>query len=555
MSDLEVAETGPAPWYDRVSDWFNSILIRESRQALKSKQFVATFLLLLAIAWVVSVFGLLNFGSALEFGAAGRDFFYYFYCALAFAAIVLVPFTAFRSLQAERDLNTYDLLSITSLKPRQIVWGKLLSISLQLLLFYSAITPFMAFASLLQGLNTGTAAVVLVATVLYSLLLSMAALMLSSFAKRRLLQGMFASMLLVGLFMKFVFVLNQAMFLLYFEMVSIADPLFWWAAGILATAIIAYFFLFQQITISQLTFESDNRSTGIRVVCTAHFWLVWLIVGLYCFSRETVPTQLAMMLLIAFSGLHWAIAGLVFTTEPDYLSRRVQREIPRNRLWRTLKAPFLPGGSRGMVLVTLHLVAFWWIVAACYSFDAMRPAGMSLGEYYTELFDLQSKVWVMPLRIAAAVACYAVIFLGIATLLARWGQRVSDEVNPAHIRVIVVLLFTAGVIFPLILRMADAIQENRYSIFDVTSPPITLDYLASSQPRTTVEWDWSSPRDSMQQLINQRGYGDVVIVLLLLTAGFCVFINSLSLLKSVFGLKPLLRPRSLHDEQAYDAKM
>lgn len=553
MSEADVSQREPVPWYDRVSDWFNSILIREARQALKSKQFVATFLLLLAIAWVVSVFGLLNFGSALEFGAAGRDFFYYFFCALAFAAIVLVPFTAFRSLQAERDLNTYDLLSITSLKPRQIVWGKLLSISLQLLLFYSAITPFMAFASLLQGFNTGTAAVVLIGTALYSAVLSMAALMLSAFAKRKFLQGLFASLLLIGLFFTYTGILGQAFRVVYFEVVAVGDPLFWWVAGILVTVFVAYFFLFQQIAVSQLTFESDNRSTGIRVVCTIHFWLAWSIVGIYCFARKTTPPEWVLLMLVGFSALHLAISGLVFTTEGDYLSRRVQREIPRNRLWRILKAPFLPGGSRGYLLALFHLAALWWIIVACQGLDAMRPPSMTVDEYYSSLLNLQSPVWNRTLQASTVIIGYVAIYLGIATLLSRWGQRVSNDVKPGHVRVIVVLMITAGVIFPLILRMAEAIQENRFSVFDITSPPMTMDYLMSRPPKRTMEWDWSSPRESVSELIRVRGFTDIVIVLIVLAACFLVVLNAWSLGKSVFGLKPLKRPRSNYDEPLPEA--
>ena len=41
-------EPEPVPWYDRISDRFNAILIKESRQSLKSRQFVATFMLVFA---------------------------------------------------------------------------------------------------------------------------------------------------------------------------------------------------------------------------------------------------------------------------------------------------------------------------------------------------------------------------------------------------------------------------------------------------------------------------------------------------------------------------
>ena len=137
----------------RLADFANPILVKETRQALKSRQFVATFMLLLVASWIVSSFLLLNAGDQLEYRAVGGLFFSAYYLVLAFAVLAIVPFTAFRSLQAERELNTYDLLSITAMSPRQMVWGKLLSAVVQSLIYYSAITPFIAFSSLLQGFD------------------------------------------------------------------------------------------------------------------------------------------------------------------------------------------------------------------------------------------------------------------------------------------------------------------------------------------------------------------------------------------------------------------
>jgi ABC-type Na+ efflux pump permease subunit len=60
--------------------------------------------------------------------------------------LVLIPFGCYRSLLAEREQTTFELLSITSLSPRQVIWGKLLSAGLQMFIFYSAIAPFVAAA-------------------------------------------------------------------------------------------------------------------------------------------------------------------------------------------------------------------------------------------------------------------------------------------------------------------------------------------------------------------------------------------------------------------------
>ena len=44
-------------WLEGLGDRFNPIVVKEVRQALKSRQFVGTFLLLLLAAWAGSIFG------------------------------------------------------------------------------------------------------------------------------------------------------------------------------------------------------------------------------------------------------------------------------------------------------------------------------------------------------------------------------------------------------------------------------------------------------------------------------------------------------------------
>ncbi len=142
-----------SPWLVRIVDWANPILVKELRQSLKSRQFVITFMLLLTVAWLVSVFGLLMFQTQVQYGPAGRYFFIGFYIALAVATLLIVPFGAYKSLQAERDFNTFEILSVSTITPQQIVRGRALSALVQCLIFYSAITPFMAFASTMQGFD------------------------------------------------------------------------------------------------------------------------------------------------------------------------------------------------------------------------------------------------------------------------------------------------------------------------------------------------------------------------------------------------------------------
>ena len=87
-------QTVPAklPLVERISDWFNPILVKETRQALKSRQFVATFLLMLLASWLIAVLGVVLMSPGLEHADRGGLFFMMFYIVLAFAVFLVVPF-------------------------------------------------------------------------------------------------------------------------------------------------------------------------------------------------------------------------------------------------------------------------------------------------------------------------------------------------------------------------------------------------------------------------------------------------------------------------------
>ena len=54
-----------------LGDWLNPILVKEARQALKSRQFVITFGLLLICGWVWSILGLAIIGPEAAYGVHG----------------------------------------------------------------------------------------------------------------------------------------------------------------------------------------------------------------------------------------------------------------------------------------------------------------------------------------------------------------------------------------------------------------------------------------------------------------------------------------------------
>src|SRR5262249_41441019 len=83
---------------ERLGDRFNPIVVKEVRQALKSRQFVATFLLLLLAAWAGSIFGVSFLGESIDYGSSAVAFYAGFLLALCTATLVIVPFSTFRSI-------------------------------------------------------------------------------------------------------------------------------------------------------------------------------------------------------------------------------------------------------------------------------------------------------------------------------------------------------------------------------------------------------------------------------------------------------------------------
>src|SRR5688572_426565 len=103
-----------APFWNRVDVWtvwgsefLNPILVKESRQALKSKQFAITFMLVLICGWVWSMFGVAWIGPSIYYGEHGATMFSGYYIIMALPMLIIVPFSAFRSLASEREDGTF----------------------------------------------------------------------------------------------------------------------------------------------------------------------------------------------------------------------------------------------------------------------------------------------------------------------------------------------------------------------------------------------------------------------------------------------------------------
>ena len=463
-------------WIDRGADALNPILIKEVRQSFRSKQFLGSFWLLLGACWLIGTGGLLFAGDAVEYGAVGGGFFALFYSVLAFAVLLLVPYGAFKSVLSERQEKTWETLSITALSPRQIVLGKLACAGMQALMYFSAAAPFVAFCGLLQGFDPRTAAFFLAATAWAAVVVSSFAVMLAAVVKQKVWQGVLGAVLTVGLFWLIPAFIG-GVFGSTVRAPPFGEPWFWWAAaGVLAVSG-SYVVLFVNAAAAGLTFEADNRSTAVRVTVTVQFWAGVAAALAVAAVRPDLLRWQVIAGLLAFGAGHWLFWGLVFAAEPDELSRRVRRGLPGNPVLRLLAGPWLPGGSRGVLLAAGHgalllglaAAARVWAGAALNRFTP--PAGEVL-----RADDLPGALaggdrWA---QAAFVGVCYLVFYVGCCGLAMRLGRSVSDRFPPAGARLAVLILGPMGVFPPFGARLAGLVGDNQPSLLDVCSPAMML---------------------------------------------------------------------------------
>jgi len=486
------------------SDWMNPILVKETRQALKSRQFAGTFLLLLIACWLICVFGVAASGGSLEFGQPSRNFLQSFFFVLSAAVIIVIPYTAYRSLLGEQDSQTFELLSITSLTARQIVWGKLLNSIVQIAVLYCAIAPFISFTSLLQGFDLMQTLIVLSSLFGVAALLCMFTLMLSTVSRGRQIQTLASLFIFGGLISMFSSTIGMGMALINGQFsLDIEFYVGWlaaWAIGL------SYFALFLQITVSQLTFDSANKSTGVRLVATGQFILFWAILPIGSWMFGSPVSQDTIYTMVFFSLAHWTVFGFFITMERDYLSRRVRRDIPRNFLLRLAAVPFMPGGTRGYILLLLSLGV--------------------LGATFASISPVYTGYGADPVVVFLGITAYVIFYYGIGCFVTRVLLRNSNAMQPMHGRTLLIVIAAMGVTVPYIVLWGAGIY--RFDDFNQMYHPLLL----------------PNPFATLNELNDQGSTDSGLLRALWLGAGLAVAINLRAIIGAVGEILFPRRPQS-----------
>ncbi|WP_417744984.1 ABC transporter permease [Rosistilla oblonga] len=428
-------------FFDRAGDACNPILVKEARQALKSRQFIWTFAVLLLGAWVWSFAGTLLMMPGIYYVPGGRAMLMGYYWVLAVPMMLVAPMAANRSLVAEREDGTFEVLSITTLSSYQIILGKLASSVLQLVIYFTALVPCVAFTYILRGIDLPSIGLLIASTFLTSVFMVVVGLFLASIASTRSLQSllMIAMLLLVLLaeYLHGVFAVS-----LMTSGIRNDDT----ELSVLLLAIFAFYLAVAVFLVvasaSCLSPVSENRSTRLRVMmlvlqAVAMFWSVYLMMyaqqqgNRFSVSLFYFPGRASAAFFVIFSAIYWTFMGGLMLGESDTLSARVRRDLPKTFLGRVLLTWLNPGPGTGMVFA---ISSFAGVIATIYTLETIGlvPRFARTGS-------------ILPL--AATLLGYMMFFLGITHLLVSL-VRSKGSVTPFVSLVATLLMMSLGCIIP-----------------------------------------------------------------------------------------------------------
>lgn len=409
----------------RLDDRVNPIVVKEVRQALRGRYFRWLFWLTLFTATLTAL-AIVAGNTATGGGAAFGDVFFLWTFGLLSAAVHgFVPFWAFLSTSAEWDENTYDLLVISNLRPRQIVYGKLQSALIQALLYYSTFGPFLVFSFLLNGVDLYSLAVILVGSVATCVALSLVGIAASSLASvkvmRVLLMALFGAGLIgawgMGLGFAGVVIFDPQELRTAEGQVSVVAYL---TVAVIVGALAA------SIAMSRFAHEEENRSTPLRILITgavafASAWGGWL----FAEFGDIDAAWGCQVAAVCLCFCPWLFAA----TEPEAFGRRVGNQLARSRIPPILWAPWLPGGGRGVLLFLVHAAIAIVGTQLAVTFGAVGPS-----DRY-ELF-----------AVTASMYAYAFLYVGLPSGIASFFSP-SGRLR-AVLRIGVLIAVPVGILLP-----------------------------------------------------------------------------------------------------------
>lgn len=468
---------------DRLDDKLNPIVVKELRQAVKSRMVVGILGLFLGLQLLLLGFFLLSGESRAQSQvidwSAGYEIFRIQQGVLLFTIMIAVPAYACVRLANERTDQNVDLMFISTLRPASIVWGKFFAAMVLGLLVFSACAPFMTFAYLLRGIDMPSILTVLAVDFLAMSFGVMVALFVASIPGGRAVKVFFAFAAFIFLFANFIWL--SALTVSFVELGTF-EWMFrnWYVVAVIVLGVVGFLGLLFFYCVAMISPPSANRILPLRV----YLFFTWaaLAVSLFATSMYVRGGSVSAVPIIFFVFLvtpFLCVQLWISICERDRWGPRIARTIPTVGVARPLAFLFYTGSGGGIIYsVALILATLVGSLAWLKGYVAVAAPAATPG---VELDVAEAMI-----RVMAYVSLYAFCF-GLSAILVR-HYLLANQVKSAHTWLIAVLLVGLGSSIPSFIAYIAFHDQVRYQHdpgwWSLTSPIYAMYELCHDLPKS-----------------------------------------------------------------------
>lgn len=323
-------------------DWLSPMLVKELRQGLRSRIFMAAFFLTQVLMILSTILNLTSSTSG-EYNGMTEVLNGVFWFMIAVPVLFLTPIRGFASLHGEIKERTMELVFLTRLTSWRITAGKWTALMVQALLLICGVLPYVLLRYFLGGVN-----ILIDLQSLFLMLVACGTLTALTVALSPYESKLLRALLVVGLFVGFIILLIYMLRLVIVGtmMGSYGSTMTFLYVG-LALFIPAFIALSLEIGASRIAPAAENHAISKRLI-----GVYFVIVGaaLIVFKADAalvINTVLALLMIVAIDAMG----------ETQEFNRSNYRPfLKRGAVGRFLALFFTPGwvsGSWYILLMTL----------------------------------------------------------------------------------------------------------------------------------------------------------------------------------------------------------
>jgi hypothetical protein len=422
-------------------DRLSPMLVKELRQGLRAKTFISVFLSLQFILLIILLTATASNSSA----SAGKLISGFIFTFFAIAVLIVQPLRGIGALSSEVKGNTLDMIVLTRLTARRIVYGKWFAIVSQSALIFATIIPYLIFRYFFGKMNLLGEIVLLMMIFLTSMALTAITVGLSGSSSviLRALLPIIGIPILTYSALVFIFSRGFMGGPSVIEYCALGDFQSRAYVGSYALAILYLGWSLLSLGVSFIAPAAENHTTRRRLIILLVALACAAIIGGTTVKEEIVPL---LFVLIALPAMATALTER--TTLPPGVRTPFSRNGPLGKLAGLFLAPGWPAGV----------------------FFSLLLSGIFLGVTYSGLMP----TWTVDYQVVLASLIGGLLFPAVVLTLFRVDEatRVSAYI----------LILAATVIFTIVMWGIIESLRNEELLWFLAWNPLSFLSIVGSKP-------------------------------------------------------------------------